>query len=305
MKSSATQRALSTRIYHQRINRVIDHIRENLTEPLSLEHLARIARFSPYHFHRIFKSIAGEPLHACVRRLRLEKAVFRMQHGPRATLTQIALECGFASSSDFSRAFKQVYGFSPRGYSRERFLQDSKIRQDLLANAGYGFDQPPEPRNPDRFRVRLVDWPARRIAYVRVIGTEDMNRVMAGYERLMAWAEPRGLQSATLLGMSPDDPDITPLSKYQIDWGLILPAGVKTDGEIDEGVVRANRFAYVSFKGDLHKEDRAWKYLVHVWLPQSGYEPTHDPAMEVYRKHPTDWSQFEMDCSLPIRPLRR
>src|SRR5271168_4257069 len=55
------------------------------------------------------------------------------------TLTEIALECRSSSSSDFSRAFKQVYGFSPRHHSRERFLEDSKIRQDLLANAGYHF----------------------------------------------------------------------------------------------------------------------------------------------------------------------
>jgi AraC family transcriptional regulator len=147
----------SEQIYVHRINCVIDHITENLSEPLDLESLARLAHFSPFHFHRIFRSLVGEPLHAFVWRLRLEKAVFQMRHGGKATLTQIALACGFASSSDFSRAFKQVYGFSPRHQSRERFLQDSKIRQDLLTNAGYGLGKLPEPSNPDGFRVRLVE----------------------------------------------------------------------------------------------------------------------------------------------------
>src|SRR5262245_20131512 len=127
----------SSRIYRQRVNRVIDHIKDHLTEPLPIDKLARLAHFSPFHFHRIFRSVTVGPLHAFVRRLRLEKAVFRMQHSPKATLTAIALQAGFASSSDFSRAFKQIYGFSPRGFSRERLVQESKIRQDLLANAGY------------------------------------------------------------------------------------------------------------------------------------------------------------------------
>jgi AraC-like DNA-binding protein len=96
--------------------------------------------------------------------LQLEQAVFRMQHGPTATLTTITLQLGFTSSSDFSRAFRQAYGVSQRHFSRDWFLQESKIRQDLLANAGYGFGKLPDRRNPDRFRVRLVEHLAQRIA---------------------------------------------------------------------------------------------------------------------------------------------
>jgi hypothetical protein len=33
----------------------------------------------------------------------------------------------------------QAYGFSPRVYTREVFLEMSKIRQDLMAIAGYDF----------------------------------------------------------------------------------------------------------------------------------------------------------------------
>src|SRR5438132_744327 len=113
----------SEQIYLRRINRVIDYISAHLTDPLPLEKLARLAHFSPFHFHRIFRSLVGEPLHAFVRRLRLEKAVFQLAHGPEATLTDIALRCGFLSSSDFSRAFRQAYGFRPRDYSREQFLE--------------------------------------------------------------------------------------------------------------------------------------------------------------------------------------
>lgn len=297
----------SNQIYRRRVNRVIDYIEEHLTEPLPIAELAKLAHFSPFHFHRIFRSIAGEPLHAFIRRMRLEHAVRRMQYAPKTKLTSIALDAGFASSSDFSRAFKQTYGFSPSRFSREKLLKESKIRQDLYPNAGYGFGKLPDGRNPDRFRVRLVDWPAQRIAYERVIGSFDFARVVAAFERLMAWGKRHGLvPGAKLLGASPDDPDVTPMEKYRIDWCLAIPPGQIVDREMSIGEIPASRYAVVRCAGDLQKVERAWRHLFHVWLPQSGYEPTNAPLMEVYRRTPLElgWETFDFDCYLPVRPLR-
>src|SRR5262245_5510435 len=230
----------STHIYQGRVNRVIDYIRDHLTEPLPVGRLARLAHFSPFHFHRIFRAIAGEPLHACVKRLRLERAIRHILYGPTATLSETALASGFASSSDFSRAFKQAYGFSPRHCSRERLLEDSKIRQDLFANVGYGFGKLPA-GNPDRFRVQLVDRPAQNVAYVRVIGAFSANKVRAGFDQLMNWGRGRGLlPGATLIGMSRDNPDITPMKKFQFDWCLVVPPGLEADRKMSFGQIPAN-----------------------------------------------------------------
>ena len=298
----------STQVYRRRINRVIDHISAHLTEPLPLEKLARLAHFSPFHFHRVFRSVTGEPIHAFIRRLRLEQAVFRMQHGPKSTLTTIAVQSGFASSSDFSRAFKQAYGVSPRHFSRDWYLQESKIRQDLLPNAGYGFGALPDSRNPDRFRVRLVDRPAQPIAYERVIGSFDPQKLFAAFDRLMAWGRQHGLvPKGQLIGRPLDDLDITPMKKFRFDWCLVLPPSHDSKGDVSLGVIPANRFAVVHCRGDIYKEERAWKHLFHAWLPGSGYQPADEPTLEVYRRHPLEigWETFDMDCCLPVRPLRR
>ena len=297
----------STDIYRRRVNRVIDQIKDNLTEPLPIENLARLAHFSPFHFHRIFRSIVGEPLHAYIRRLRLEKAVFRMQHGPKATLTAIALRAGFASASDFSRACKQMFGFSPRALSRDRVMQDSKIRQDLPATAEYDFARLPDMRNLDRFRVRLVDRPGQRIAYERVIGSFDPQRLLAGFDRLIAWGRRHGLvPGAQLIGKSLDDPEITPMSKYHFDWCLVVPPGLDRDSEVSFGAIPANRYAVVHCAGYIHKEFRAWQHLYYAWLPSSSYEPADAPMMEVYRCHPLElgWKTIDIDRCLPVRPLR-
>jgi len=269
--------------------------------------LARLVHFSPFHFHRIFRSLVGEPLHAFVQRLRLEKAVFQMQYGPAATLTTVAMQSGFASSSDFSRTFKQKYGFSPRSFSRERFLQDSKIRQDLLANAGYAFGKLPDARNPDRFRVRLMERPAQRVAYERVFGSFNMPKLLAAFDRLMAWGGRHGLvPGGQLIGVPLDDLDITPMKKFRFDWCLVLPPQPYPENEVSFRMIPASRYAVVHCQGDIHKEERAWKYLFHTWLPASGHQPTQEPTLEVYRQSPLDigWQAFDIDCCLPVRPLR-
>jgi AraC family transcriptional regulator len=42
--------------YIYRINRVVDYIEGHLDEELSLERLAGVANFSPYHFHGYFSA---------------------------------------------------------------------------------------------------------------------------------------------------------------------------------------------------------------------------------------------------------
>jgi hypothetical protein len=54
--------------YVGRINRVIDYIEANLAGDLSLDTLASVAAFSPFHFHRIFKTMVGENLSTFIRR---------------------------------------------------------------------------------------------------------------------------------------------------------------------------------------------------------------------------------------------
>ncbi len=304
------RRQESIHIYERRINRVIDFVRRHLDEPLSLDRLARVAHFSPFHFHRLFQSLVGETVHGFVKRLRLERAVFHMTHGPTRSLTQVALECGFTSSSDFSRAFKEVFGFAPRQFTRERFREHRKNCEVDPVNPDYPVSMPwsyQTSLNPDRFRARLMDIPARRVALVRVIDSYNAPRLISGLERLLAWAVRHDLTGARLLGMSCDDPETTPRAKCQFDWCLELPTDFGSVRGVDETLLPAHRYAVVACRGDLAKEQRAWDWLFQSWLPTSGHQPSTDPAIESYRSRPegTDWNRLDLDCCLPVKPLAR
>jgi AraC family transcriptional regulator len=96
--------------YTARINRVIDYIVANLHGDLTLETLARVAHFSPYHFHRIFGAMVGETLHQFIQRLRIERAASMLVVNPKKSITEIALDCGFSGSAAFARVFRDTFG---------------------------------------------------------------------------------------------------------------------------------------------------------------------------------------------------
>lgn len=197
--------------YVQRVNQAIDHVLSNLGEPLSLEVVAQAAGTSPFHFHRIFRSLVGETLGQFVKRLRLERALFMLSHGPRHSLTDVALACGFGSSSDFSRSFKQRYGVAPSAFDLEAFR--AARREDWQAvitdpRQRHRLDPLPPGENPDGFEVQLRRLQARRVAYLRVRDPYHPDVVPRAAERMTAWAEARGLADGQWLGYMWDDPEL-------------------------------------------------------------------------------------------------
>lgn len=67
--------------YKRRMLRVLVHIQQHLEEAMPLEELARVACFSPYHFHRVFKGMVGESVKEHLRRLRLQRAASQLKCG--------------------------------------------------------------------------------------------------------------------------------------------------------------------------------------------------------------------------------
>ncbi len=65
--------------YEQVILSTLIHIQTHLESDLNLDLLAEHVGFSAYHFHRLFRDTIGEPVKEYIRRLRLEKAAYRLR----------------------------------------------------------------------------------------------------------------------------------------------------------------------------------------------------------------------------------
>src|SRR5499433_1395763 len=137
IESAPSQKTHANSEYAQRINRVIDYLRENLDRQVKLEELAKVACFSEFHFHRIFGAVSGETLNNFTNRLRLEKAARLLRYSDQS-LTDIALDCGFSSSATFSRAFQSGYDTSPRQFRKSGGeIKKSKICKELFSAQEY------------------------------------------------------------------------------------------------------------------------------------------------------------------------
>jgi AraC family transcriptional regulator len=97
------------------INRVTEFIRVHLTDDLSLEDLARQVGFSAYHFARLFRQATGHSPHQFVLLQRLEHAQNLLKKTD-LSLTDVALESGFANQSHLTQVFKRRLGITPRTY---------------------------------------------------------------------------------------------------------------------------------------------------------------------------------------------
>ena len=94
------------------MNRVIEHIEENLTHPIQYEALSRIVGCSVYEFSRIFSFMAGMSVSEYIRRRRLSQAVFDIQNSGEKII-DIALKYCYESPTAFTRAFKELHGTTP------------------------------------------------------------------------------------------------------------------------------------------------------------------------------------------------
>ena len=291
--------------YVERVNRAIDHIVRNLAEPLRLQDLSKASGFSPFHFHRVFKSLLGETLNRFVKRLRLERALYLMSHAPTRSLTQVALDCGFASSSDFSRSFKQQYGLAPSAFDLQTFrnVRHEEFERALSGqNASPRIKALPAGQNPDGFVVKMRDLPARTVAYIRVREPFREGAAQAAYERLLAWALECGLADGQWLGYMWDEPEIVALTDCRYDIALVVD-DVEPAGEIGRFEFPPMRVAEVVLSGDLALEARAWDWLYQTWLPHSGLVPDDQPAFEDWIGRPFAYGSkhFEIACQLPVR----
>jgi AraC family transcriptional regulator len=283
--------------YVNRVNRAIDYVIRNLDQPLRLEDVAKAACFSSYHFHRIFRGLMGETLASFVKRVRLERSVYLLAHRKRASLTEVALGCGFASSSDFSRSFRAHYGVAPRRFDVDRFRLAGREAM-RLASTPPGERQRlkrlPRRKNPDRFAVTLRKLPARRVAYIRVHKPYEGDHVVK--------AEARGLADNQWLGYQWEDPEIVPLDNCRYDVAVEVPAGVNADRIASINIFPPCLAAEVEIKGDIELELRALQWLYLTWLPTSGYAPAHQPGFEAWNGRPFahGMEHFELRLQLPL-----
>lgn len=285
-------------LYLAAVNRAIDAVMAGLAGEVQLERVAKAAGFSPYHFHRIFKSLTGETLADFTTRVRLERAMRLMAHQPGLSLTDIAFECGFGSLSHFSRSFKRRFGSPPSAFDLDRHRAEH--RRDL--EASFHLEELPQPGIDSSFDLTIRELAARSVAYYRVTRPYEGDRVVRSAERLIAWAEQHDLADGQWLGYTWDDPEIVPMSKCRYDVGLEIPAEAFTGSSVGRLELPSMLVAEIEVNGSIEEEQTSIDWLYKTWLPRSGYVPANLPAFEAWEGLPfaNGTEHFELRLQLPV-----
>lgn len=306
--------------YLARIHRVQDHIERHLGEELRLEELARVACFSPFHFHRVYAAVTGETIREFVARLRLERAASALLRQPERSVTEVALDAGFGGSAAFARAFRAAYGTTAtefrktgkplrkpgeeagegQGYGREVGAPDGPAaeRRDAIVNTK---------KTKAADEIRVADLTAFTVAYVRHVGpyagNPDLFQRLFG--RLNQWAGPRGLlgPDTPSLAIYHDDPDITPPEKLRLSCCIGVPAGTAGERDVNVMEIPAGRSAVARFTiRDPSEYGAIWNWLMGVWMPESGYQPDDRPCYERYLS-PAGATEAIVEVVQPVKAL--
>jgi AraC family transcriptional regulator len=321
--------------YVARINRVMDYIEEHIDKDLSLEALAKVACFSPCHFHRVFAAMTGETLNRYVRRLRVEKAASQLLANPSKSVTEIALDCGFSSPSVFSRTFKEIFGFTAVEWQgmpeEERNLckEDRKIGKAYrnmgkaegvsISHSGFMTTSSPTwriemekkqaPNNHLTATVTVEELAPKNVIYARHIGPyAGLGEVFKElFGRLYGFAGPRGLigPNTESLSVYHDDPMVCEEEKLRTDACITVPEGTKGEGDIGTMVIPGGKFGIARFELAGDQYSAAWDAVIGGWLPESGYQFDDRLSFELYRQgcddHPEN--KCKVEICIPIKPL--
>lgn len=294
--------------YRKRVCQAMNYISRNIDRELPLEEIAEAAAFSRYHFHRIFKVVVGETVAEFTRRLRVEMAANHLLSNPLKDITTVAMECGFSSSQNFAKAFRQHFDTTPSQYRKSKTGHTFRNHENALSLGGLYDPDTAFNRNSMRERSTAMEadvkqLPQQTVAYVRKMGPYGEETYEHAFSELARWAGPRGfLESGTVLSVYWDNPEITPPEKCRLDACVSVPEGTATEGQVALQTVEGGPYGVCSFEIGPDGFQQAWEEAF-AWLIDSGYECNDMPCFELYHndanEHPE--GKWIVDICIPLK----
>jgi len=266
--------------YDKRMHAVVDYIDRHLDRKLDLDTLAGVAHFSPFHFHRLFGALMGEPLGDYLRRRRLEIAAIRMRSQERVAVLDIALGVGFGSSEAFTRAFRTRFGCSPTEWRKRKPDQvRSKFGQ---AATPAGRKNAGSKTKELAMKVRIIDREPVHVAYLRHTGTYGPKISEFWMNTVAPWMATNHLMGRERFGISLDDPIVTKPAQCRYDACVASDEGEVLSGNPHRKIIPGGKYACLAYEGTGAEIGASWDALLRDWLPKSGLQLDARPFFEHY-----------------------
>lgn len=282
------------------------HRMTRVDRELSLEAVAELGGWSPYHLHRGFRAMVGETPKGYQRRLRLETALL-----PLATtddpIHDIATRVGFQSHEGFVRAFRTVFGITPSAFRRRTRGRWTRDQTERMRSAGrciglHGPTRPLQRRIPMSLDVQVHEHNAVPVLFIR--------RRVAPADLSTTFAEclPRVFMHCQRNGLALAGP---PFVRYvqvgrglmTVECGMQLADPAPPEDNIEAGTLGGGPIAVATHMGPYETLD-ATHAAIERWCEANDRTPA-GPPWEEYLTDPADHpdpADWQTKVAWPLKP---
>ena len=275
--------------YYKQLVQLEGFIQSNLDKELSVEVLAKQMHLSPFHFHRVFKSLVGEPVHEYVTRIRLEVAAMRLKF-TKDQVQEIAFALGYQNPETFSRAFARIHHCTPRAFRKEQkqiieYRLRDIIRQRLVEQVV-------------STRIQRLD--PIQVAFLSHKG--PYQTVGDSWKILMQNIAPAAC--GRMIGIPYSDPNMVEPHQVRYDACVEIRADFFPSAPIQRKELGGGQYVELIHKGPFEDIDDTYHLLYGLWLPHSQYELRNEPSLEIYLtdSRVTPPAETRTAIYLPIKP---
>ena len=255
------------------MNKVVQHIENNLSAGVNVSELAKLACYSEFHFHRLFRSYVGESVYAYRKRLLLERAIKLLLY-TSDNITDIAFKSGYDNQASFNKAFKKLYSYTP-----SQVRKQSVVIQPLKIELRQNMTIKPEIKT----LKDIIVISAREVGSYPEAAPKAWGRVMkfAYGNRLMN-------KDVRSIGISHDDPSVTAPEQIRYDACVDIDADLKNNtfknnDNLEKKTIAGGKYAMFLHKGSYENFAQTYSYIFNEWLPESDYQVSDDKTcFEIY-----------------------
>lgn len=273
---------------HQ-FNRTMDYLEDKLTAEVDMKEFQQLSGYSYALFSRLFSILAGITLAEYLRNRRLSQAVTDLRESGDKII-DIALKYGYDSADAFSAAFKKFHGATPSEVRIGKpYRVFPKLQLSLKITGGKTMD------------IKIQKKAAFAVAGVRLEGIENSLCPSAWQELYAAhsFESLESLGSGQSFGVCSDVREgeiINYLAGYDVTDASKAQALGLSIMEIPEA-----EYAIIPVKGPIPGSiHQAWKYVLEVFFPESGYHHSGAPDFEVYSQGDMTAPDYQMELWVPV-----
>ena len=271
------------------MSRALQWVEERLEEPVTLACIARVAGLSPHHFHRVFRAVVGENPKAHLRRLRLERAVYRLKVSSD-TVLDIALESGFATPETFTRAFVRRFELSPSEYRGmvRAYREYVDVAQQSETFEGFAAETPLTLRfDLDAVPVWVERTPEWHLLVLRHRGYGGLG---IGHPSIEPWKQLREFaiaggiphESDRLVGITRDDPYVVDEDHIRFDAALLVAGPVNPPRPFTYHAMSAQLCVAHRHTGGAEQIAKTFAAIGVQWMPSDGWRLRCAPPFQVH-----------------------